>query len=235
MKFLMNGRSTKVIALVSAFALVIGGSAVFAGKGKSKKLASAKSTQVQAYIGEEAAKAKAFEFANAAAADVSKVKVELESDDGIMEYDVEFAYNGYKYDVDINALTGEKMEFSKKLIRNKKPVKPPAVTKPVEATSYIGYDAAKKIALDTVGAGANDVYALKVELDREKGVMIYEVEFDYNGYEYEFDIDAKTGKVIKWDKDYDDDAYKHSYKSKINKAKYDDDDDDDDDDDRDDD
>lgn len=43
----------------------------------------------------------------------------------------------------------------------------------------------------------------KVELDYEHGRKIYEIEFYNNGYEYEYDVDAETGKILKFDKDFD--------------------------------
>ncbi|MBQ3392582.1 MAG: PepSY domain-containing protein [Lachnospiraceae bacterium] len=47
-------------------------------------------------------------------------------------------------------------------------------------------------------------YVKKVELDYEHGRKVYEVSFYKNGYEYEYDIDAETGKVLKAEKDLDD-------------------------------
>ena len=44
----------------------------------------------------------------------------------------------------------------------------------------------------------------KVELDYEHGRKIYEVKLYKNGMEYEFDIDYETGKILKFEKDYDD-------------------------------
>lgn len=43
----------------------------------------------------------------------------------------------------------------------------------------------------------------KVELDYEHGRKIYEIEFYNNGYEYEYDVDAETGRILKFDKDFD--------------------------------
>ncbi len=43
----------------------------------------------------------------------------------------------------------------------------------------------------------------RVELDYEHGRKVYEIEFYHNGFEYEFDIDAETGKVLKYKKDWD--------------------------------
>lgn len=47
-------------------------------------------------------------------------------------------------------------------------------------------------------------YIKKVELDYEHGRKVYEVSFYKDGYEYEFDIDAESGKVLKYEKDLDD-------------------------------
>ena len=43
----------------------------------------------------------------------------------------------------------------------------------------------------------------RAELDYEHGRKIYEIEFYMGGFEYEFDIDANSGKVLKYKKDRD--------------------------------
>ena len=72
----------------------------------------------------------------------------------------------------------------------------------VTAGSYIGVARAKEIALKKV-PGANDSHVTEVHLDREDGRMVYEGKIYYNGLEYEFDIDAVSGKIVKWDIDRD--------------------------------
>ena len=46
-------------------------------------------------------------------------------------------------------------------------------------------------------------FVKKVELDYEHGRKVYEVKFYQGGFEYEFDIDAETGNVLKFEKDWD--------------------------------
>lgn len=41
----------------------------------------------------------------------------------------------------------------------------------------------------------------KNELDFDDGIYKYEIEFIENGIEYEFDIDAETGRILKYEKD----------------------------------
>ena len=43
----------------------------------------------------------------------------------------------------------------------------------------------------------------KVEPDFEHGRQIFEISFYKDGFEYEFDIDAETGSVLKFEKDWD--------------------------------
>lgn len=48
-----------------------------------------------------------------------------------------------------------------------------------------------------------DVKVTKLELDREPAASVYEVEFKKGWYEYEFDVDAKSGRVLKMKKEFD--------------------------------
>ena len=67
----------------------------------------------------------------------------------------------------------------------------------VSSNSYIGVNRAMNIALKKV-PGASNSHVKKINLDRENGRMVYEGEIYYNGQEYEFDIDAITGDIVKW-------------------------------------
>lgn len=45
---------------------------------------------------------------------------------------------------------------------------------------------------------------MKSELDRDDGIIAYEVEFSKGFVEYEYKIDAVTGAVIEFESEYDD-------------------------------
>ena len=68
---------------------------------------------------------------------------------------------------------------------------------------FIGRQTAIKAALAHAKLQESDVRWLKCELDREDGVMVYEVDFKKDGFEYDYDIDAKTGTVLKAKKERD--------------------------------
>lgn len=68
--------------------------------------------------------------------------------------------------------------------------------------NYIGIDRARAIALSRV-KGANSSHVRKLKLDYDDGRPVYEGEIRYKGWEYEFEIDAVTGRVLEWEKDKD--------------------------------
>lgn len=64
--------------------------------------------------------------------------------------------------------------------------------------AYISVDDAKAAAYAHAGVSASDVTFAKTDFDSEHGVMVYEVEFYANNVEYEYDINAQTGEVVKY-------------------------------------
>ena len=70
---------------------------------------------------------------------------------------------------------------------------------------YIGKKAALAIALKDAGVSENDVQITKCRIDYDDGVEKYEVEFrTADGYEYEYEIDVETGKILDKDVELDD-------------------------------
>lgn len=66
---------------------------------------------------------------------------------------------------------------------------------------YIGRTKAQEAALKHAGVSASQAKNLEIEMDCEKGVMVYEVEFYAGNTEYEYDINALTGAVVKAEKE----------------------------------
>lgn len=62
---------------------------------------------------------------------------------------------------------------------------------------------ARDIALKHAGLTASQVRDLDVELDRDDGVLHYDVDFEASGYDYEYEIDAATGKILRSQKERD--------------------------------
>ncbi len=71
-----------------------------------------------------------------------------------------------------------------------------------QKTRYIGVNKARSIALSRV-PGANSSHVRNLHFDYEDGRPVYEGKIYFKGLEYEFDIDAVTGRVVSWDVDRD--------------------------------
>ena len=69
--------------------------------------------------------------------------------------------------------------------------------------SYIGVDKAKSLATKHAGVSSSSVTFSKAKLDDDDGKMIYDIEFYKGGTEYEYEIDAFTGKILEYDIDND--------------------------------
>lgn len=68
-------------------------------------------------------------------------------------------------------------------------------------SGVITADEAKGIAFTEAGVSEADVSRLEVELDREHGGTVYEVEFKVERVEYSYLIDAYTGEILKKEKE----------------------------------
>lgn len=75
-----------------------------------------------------------------------------------------------------------------------------------DESGYIGTEKATQIATEKAGGGE----VRKIELDVEDGVMVYEGDLYKDGVEYEFDIHATTGEILKWKQDNDSDDKHHN-------------------------
>ena len=150
-------------------------------------------------IGEDAALAIALEHASLSKEDISGLRIKLEIDDGKKEYEIEFV-NGYdEYDYDIDAVSGEILNFD----REGEHASAPDFSMPSD-DELISYDEAKAAAIAHANVSEADVYDFEIELDRDKGEVKYEIEFSCNGCDYEYDIDAVDGSVIRYNSEIDD-------------------------------
>lgn len=63
-------------------------------------------------------------------------------------------------------------------------------------TTYISKEKALSIALESAKLSQNDIYDISVEFDYKYGKTVYEIDFDYQRYEYEYYIDAASGEIL---------------------------------------
>ena len=65
-------------------------------------------------------------------------------------------------------------------------------------------DQALAIALEHAGLTEEQVSYLNAHLDRDDGRWVYEIEFREGRNEYEYAVRASDGKIVDFDKDWDD-------------------------------
>lgn len=149
------------------------------------------------YISVEDAKKKALDDAGVKAEDAVFLKAYYDSDDIVPHYDVKFEANGYEYEYEVKASDGTVLE--KDVDKDRKPVNSAPAS-----NEYISKDKAKSIAFDHASVNAADVKFSKAELDRDDLIVHYDVEFVAGNFEYEYEINAETGKIIAFDKELND-------------------------------
>lgn len=155
------------------------------------------------YISEEQAKNAALSHAGVSANAITAYESDLDREHGIMVYDIDFKCEGFEYDYEIDAATGSVLKNQKERDDDYIPTQSGGSQTSGGSGSYIGEASAKEIAFTHAGVAANTVYEYESDLDDEHGKMIYEIEFKAGNYEYEYEIDAVSGSVLKyeWDED----------------------------------
>lgn len=68
------------------------------------------------------------------------------------------------------------------------------------AKENISYEKAKEIALNHAGVKETDVHDYEIELEKDDGVLKYEISFEVDNKDYEYKINAKDGKIISFEK-----------------------------------
>lgn len=145
------------------------------------------------YIGADKALEAALADAGLTKEVVAKTEVELDFDDGKYLYDVEFAYGQTEYEYKIDAADGSVYLLEINGVTVKEPT--------VSGKTFIGTEAAKEKALTAANVSADKATFTKVKLDSDHGVYVYEIKFTADGAKYEYEINAETGEVIKFEID----------------------------------
>lgn len=168
----------------------------------TSKASEAESTKASADKDADIEKAKqiALSDAGVSAADAEFIKAKADIDDGIKVFDIEFIAGSKEYEYEINASSGRIIEKDSEAVNANS--RAAQKTKAADnSADNKDIDNARQAALSHAGLNSKDVRFTKVKLDKDNGISVYEIEFISGNYEYEYEINAKTGKVIDWDKE----------------------------------
>ncbi len=117
------------------------------------------------------------------------------------KFELDFHVGDTEYEVDVDAATGKILKIEKE-VEKPRPTTPPATTVPSapSATQTMTWEDAKLLVLSFLGIAENQTYDW--DFDYENGR--FELEFQIGNMEYEVDVEATTGKILKVEKEIDD-------------------------------
>ena len=139
---------------------------------------------------------KALEIANGTITDI-----ELDQRARTPHYEVDVFHEGYEYDLKFDAVTGEVLEQKRERDdRDDDDFDDNNVSGAAAEADLISSDEAIKAA-KAVAEGTVE----KVELDREDGIVYYEVEIENGRTDHEIYVNAEDGSILEHETDDDDD------------------------------
>ncbi|MEK3785509.1 PepSY domain-containing protein [Paenibacillus sp. FSL K6-1230] len=202
-------KMSKKAIVISALAgtLLLGGAygAGWIGSGQAEAASNSVNQNEKQRIGAEQAVQKALAAFNGT---VEGVELERKGTSLYYEVDIENS-QGQERDVLVDAYTGKVLKIrmdddhDKVISRQsgQSAQSSSSTNKQTSSNTVINEQKAADIALKQV----NGSRVLELELDRERGKLVYEIEVRISGGTADVVIDAGTGKVLHVDKDWDDD------------------------------
>ncbi len=118
------------------------------------------------------------------------INIHNDYDDGISEYDIKLQKGNKRYELVYNASSGKLLDYKWEIVS----------TKSSSSSKYISAEKAKSIAKKK----APGATVVKVEFDNDDGMQVYDISMIEGMYEYDVTVDAKTGDIIEFDKDFND-------------------------------
>ena len=140
----------------------------------------------------EEAKSIALKHSNLDESQVSFIRGEYDFDNGIEKYEIEFYSNNNKYEYEINAKTGDIISYDYDIEKH---------LTSQQINDKITIEEAKSIALKHSNLDESQVSFMKAKYEFDDGIGKYEIEFYYNFKEYEYEINASNGEIIKYKMD----------------------------------
>jgi len=153
------------------------------------------------------AKAIALKHAGLNEAELDRYNIELDTERNTTVYEIDFNANNIEYDYIIDVETGKILHNEKEKDRvvtttNNKTKN--TTSNPSAPALNITKEEAKATVLNNAKVKENEVKGFKIELDKERNELIYEIEFNAGKYEYEYEVSAESGKILKNKKEFRD-------------------------------
>lgn len=132
------------------------------------------------------------------------VEISLDSDDRRVHFDVEMKDGTYEYEFDIDAVSGDVFDFERDRDdddSNRSQTQSTSVQS--GGTAQVANTEDALTMEEAIAIALNEVTGTVTDAERDDNY--YEIEVRDGNVEYEFDIDAFTGEILKFEKDTEDD------------------------------
>lgn len=132
------------------------------------------------------------------------VEISLDSDDRRVHFDVEMKDGTYEYEFDIDAVSGDVFDFERDRDDddfNRSQTQSTSVQS--GGTAQVANTEDALTMEEAIAIALNEVTGTVTDAERDDNY--YEIEVRDGNVEYEFDIDAFTGEILKFEKDTEDD------------------------------
>lgn len=158
-----------------------------------------------AFISKDEVKEIVLEKMNVGEDEVYFESIDLESDKNL--YEVEIYYNNNDYEFKIAAKEGKVIYtdyYAPININNNADSNnsdnESANNKAGTTLNNVSLDDALNIALEDANANESDITIVKKQEDYDDGKLVYDIEFYYSGYEYDYEVRANDGLIIDFSK-----------------------------------
>lgn len=126
--------------------------------------------------------------------EIFNLEIKLDYEDGIRVYEIEFDTTETEYEYDIAVSDG-------KIINRKTEARDhisasASVSSTPKPDIEITREDALSLAAKDAGISENEIFNLKLKLDYDDGIAVYEIDFDAGIYEYEYKIAALDGAIL---------------------------------------
>lgn len=159
-------------------------------------------------ITREKAKEIALGHAGLLPSQVTFINAKTDWENGIFVYEVEFYTDTKEFDYEIDAATGKILSYDFDVENWQIPAPAPAPQPQPQpdkpAQQAVTLEKAKQIALDHAGVSAANAMFTKAKQDYDDGRTQYEIEFRVGMTEYDYEIDAATGRITDYSVERDD-------------------------------
>lgn len=154
---------------------------------KNEEVSTVGNASKSKYISIDKVKNIVFKDSKVNSSKVTNLEIDYDYDDGIMVYDIEFIYDNIEYDYEVDATSGKILDRE---VENKKVN--------INTTKiYLSKDKIKEIVLNKTKVSS--YYDYEIEFEFKSGKAIYEVEFETKDREYDIEVDAINGSIIKYE------------------------------------